>query len=533
MATEPGSENVEREVRLGVMRGGPGSLFAEVKEMFRTATEPSPVRIVNAILMEALRQGASDIHIEPSDKHTRVRYRLDGLLQEQLRIPSAVHASITSRIKVLAKLDITERRKPQEGRISLRVPDRTVDLRVSTLPILYGENIVLRILDRGLTIRRVEDLGLDQTNLRKIRVVIQQPQGMILSTGPTGSGKTTTLYALLNEHVNPVSSYGTIEDPVEYHIEQASQVFVQERSGMTFPVALRSMLRQDPDVILVGEMRDLETVEIAFKAALTGHLVFSTLHTNSAIATVSRLITLGVERFLTASALTCAIGQRLVRLICPHCASQAIADPNVLALLGLTPNDVRGLKHGAGCAQCQNMGYFGRIGVFELLVMSDRLREVVLAAESREMELSELAREEGMTTMFEDALRKVREGQTTLQEILRVLGPRMVPGRPCPKCGFHLQVFFRICPSCGLVIKPTCRRCTAHLLEEWKYCPTCGEPAVVSAKETAPAAPAAARPAQARSPLPQAKVVPAQAPPAVKRPALTAITPKPPPPNPS
>jgi len=445
----------------------------DVKDLLRSSAIPPVVRIVNAILAEALRRGASDIHIEPRVKYTAVRYRIDGLLQDRMRLPSEIQPAVASRIKVLAKIDIAEKRRPQDGRITVRAPDHMVDVRVSSLPTLYGENIVLRLLDRGGSVRKIEAMGLDDANLERVRALVRRPQGIIVCTGPTGSGKTTMLYSLLTEHLNPTSSYGTIEDPVEYYIETASQVLVREKAGLTFPTALRSMLRQDPDVILVGEIRDCETAQIAFQAALTGHLVFSTLHTNNAVSTITRLVNLKVERYLIASGLECVIAQRLLRSVCPHCARSAVPDPRILELLDLRADDMPRIRRGVGCKECNDTGYVGRLGVFEVLEVGDQFKELILGG-ARELELAESAHDAGMSMLFDDAIRKVQRGLTTLEEVLRVLGPRIGRGRPCPNCNNRLEVSFKVCPFCGKVVRWTCGSCSMPLIDGWSFCPSCG-----------------------------------------------------------
>jgi len=443
------------------------------EELLHSSGVASVVRILNAALAEALRRKASDIHIEPRPEYTVVRLRIDGLLQDWTRLPPTLHNAVVSRVKILAKLDIAERRVPQDGRMTMRAPDRSLDLRVSCLPVLHGEKVVLRLLDRESAVWRIDVLGLEKEALERVRRVANRPQGMLICTGPTGSGKTTMLYSLMQEFLSATCSYGTIEDPVEYYIDQASQVQVREKVGLTFPAALRSMLRQDPDVILIGEMRDQETAQIAFRAALTGHFVLSSLHTNSAVAAITRLMNLGVETYLIASALECVIAQRLLRSVCAFCRQPAKPEPEQLHLLGLKAEDVASLQRGAGCTNCNGTGYSGRLGVFEVLEMSDNLRDLVLRG-GHQSELMVTAQEEGMQLLFEDTLRKVRQGHTTLEEMLRVIGPRAAH-RPCPGCGDLLDAAFRVCPTCGRPVRRTCPKCAAWLTEEWKYCPACGE----------------------------------------------------------
>jgi len=445
----------------------------DIEEMLESSVVTPVVRIVNSIIGEALTRSASDIHIEPRVKYTAVRYRIDGLLQERVRLPSSMHPAVTSRIKILGKMDIAERRRPQDGRITVRVAERMVDLRVSTLPVLYGENVVLRVLDRGATVKRVEELGLEKSVLTRVRLFAQKPQGMFICTGPTGSGKTTTLYSLLRERLNAQQSYGTIEDPVEYYVEETAQVHVREKTGLTFPVALRAMLRQDPDVLLVGEMRDRETADIGFRAAMTGHMVFSTLHTINAVASIARLLDLGMKPYILASSLTCILAQRLLRTTCPMCRAPAEPDPELLRMLELEPEDVAGLQHGSGCNACSGTGHLGRLGIFEVLEISEKVKELILSG-ATQSEIAAEARENGLRSFFEDALLKVRQGETTLAEILRVIGPRTHAARLCVQCGGRLKPGFKVCPSCGHFVRRTCNKCDSPLDSSWKFCVSCG-----------------------------------------------------------
>ena len=307
---------------------------ASLEELLRGTEEPPAIRLVNAVMLEAIRLGASDIHIQPRTKSVVVRYRIDGVLVDKIHIPHHLHQSLVSRLKVMSELDISERRRPQDGRITVKTPMRIVDLRISTLPTINGEKVVMRILDRNSAIVSLDGLGFSKSDLEKVLNMVDKPQGLILTTGPTGSGKTTTLYALLQHNASPTKNYVTIEDPVEYYMDQAGQVLIKEKIGLTFPVVLRSILRQDPDVILLGEIRDYETGEVAFHAALTGHLVFSTLHTNSAVATISRLFDLGLKPYVVATALEGVIAQRLVRKICERCREPEIPAPGLLGRLG-------------------------------------------------------------------------------------------------------------------------------------------------------------------------------------------------------
>jgi type II secretory ATPase GspE/PulE/Tfp pilus assembly ATPase PilB-like protein/DNA-binding NarL/FixJ family response regulator len=395
-----------------------------LEELLRDTNEPPAIRLVNAVILEAIRLGASDIHIQPRTKSVMVRYRIDGVLVDKIQIPNQLLQSLVSRLKIMAALDISERRRPQDGRLTVKTPMRIVDLRISTLPTINGEKVVMRILDRNSAIVGLDGLGFSPADLQKVLNMVDKPQGLILATGPTGSGKTTTLYALLQHNASPTKNYVTIEDPVEYYMDQAGQVLIKEKIGLSFPVVLRAILRQDPDVILLGEIRDFETAEVAFHAALTGHLVFSTLHTNSAVATLSRLFDLGLKPYVVATALEGIIAQRLVRKICVHCRAEDIPDPALLARLGtlFTQSAITAYK-GHGCEHCHGSGYSGRIGLYEVLVLNDELRHLI-ASDASIMVITKLAREMGTSTLIEDGHDKVNKGMTTLEELLRVLGPQ-------------------------------------------------------------------------------------------------------------
>jgi type II secretory ATPase GspE/PulE/Tfp pilus assembly ATPase PilB-like protein/DNA-binding NarL/FixJ family response regulator len=398
-----------------------------LEQLLGSSEEPPAIRLVNAIILEALRLRASDIHIHPRTKYVAVRYRIDGVLQDKIQIPTALLMSLVSRIKVMSELDITERRRPQDGRITIKTPMRIVDLRISTLPTINGEKVVMRVLDRQSAAQSLEDLGFSPNNLRRILHVVNKPQGMILATGPTGSGKSTTLFAMLQHDATPNKNYVTIEDPVEFHVDMAGQVPVRERIGMNFATILRSILRQDPDVILLGEIRDHETAEVAFHAALTGHTVFSTLHTNSAAATIARLLDLGLKPYVLATGLEAIIAQRLMRKICPHCKEEVQPDAALLRSLGpgfLEP----GLKfyRGHGCEKC-SQGYKGRVGIHEVLTMSDALREAILQGAGM-VQVQMIARQQGMVSVLDDAREKVLAGLTTVDEVLRTLGPQVIEG---------------------------------------------------------------------------------------------------------
>ena len=396
---------------------------ASLEDLLKSSDEPPAIRLVNSAILEAIRLGASDIHVQPRAKNVVVRYRIDGILQDKIHIPHQLHQSFVSRLKIMAEMDISERRRPQDGRITVKTPSRVVDLRISTLPTINGEKIVMRMLDRNAPVLKIEALGFDGRDLARIERAVAKPQGIVLATGPTGSGKTTTLYSLLQHGITPTKNYVSIEDPVEYYMDQAGQVHIRERIGLTFPVVLRSILRQDPDVVLLGEIRDLETAEVAFHAALTGHQVFSTLHTNSAIASVARLLDLGLKPFVIATALEAIIAQRLVRKVCTECRQEHTPDARTLDLLGLRSQDLGGpLYQGVGCRSCHGSGYKGRLGLYELLVPDEQLRGLIAGGASM-LDMTQAARRLGARTLYEDAFDKMRQGVTSADEVLRVLGP--------------------------------------------------------------------------------------------------------------
>jgi type IV pilus assembly protein PilB len=391
-------------------------------DRLREAVEDAPiVRLVNLILVQAVRQGASDIHVEPQENHLRIRYRIDGTLYNVMTAPKHVQAATVSRIKIMASLNIAERRLPQDGRIELRVDGRDIDLRVSTVPTVFGEKVVLRILDKGAALVPVDRLGLQPDDLPRFEAMITKPYGIILVTGPTGSGKTTTLYAVLNRLNRPEVNIITIEDPVEYQLAGISQVQINPKAGLTFATGLRSFLRQDPDIIMVGEIRDEETARIAIHAALTGHLVLSTLHTNDAPGAVARLVDMGIEPFLAASSVVGVVAQRLVRLLCPHCREPYTAPPEVVARYGLgDPASPPVVWRARGCELCNHIGYRGRIGIFEIMTMDDALRDLVVK-QAPSAVIKRAAVERGMRTLAQDGVAKVLAGQTSLEEMLRVV----------------------------------------------------------------------------------------------------------------
>ena len=383
--------------------------------------DSAPVRkLLNLVLLMAIKENASDIHLEPFESEFKIRMKSDGVLQEMVPPPKHLSFAITTRIKVMANLDIAERRMPQDGRIELSVSGHPVDLRVSVLPTLFGESVVMRVLDRGVVSLDLDKLGMDDDILRPFREIIKRPNGIILVTGPTGSGKTTTLYSALSELNEPTDKIITTEDPIEYDIDGIVQVPIDSGIGVTFAAALRAILRQDPDRILVGEIRDVETAEIAIQAALTGHMVFSTLHTNDSPATVTRLRDMGVQPFLITATVEAILAQRLVRRICSGCKEEFIPDADTLADLELTSDQVVGKTffRGRGCDKCSNSGYKGRLGLYELLVMTDELRDLVVRNASTE-EIRDLARKAGMVTLRDSGIVNMFEGHTTADEVIR------------------------------------------------------------------------------------------------------------------
>lgn len=388
-------------------------------------TDSAPViKIVNIVLGNAVKAKASDIHIEPYEKKLRIRYRIDGVLHEQPVPPKRFQNAITSRLKIMASMDIAERRLPQDGRIKVRVAGKSVDLRVSTLPTAFGEKTVLRILDSSGLKLDLADLGFEPETLAVYQKNIEVPYGIILVTGPTGSGKSTTLYSTLSTINYPDRNIITIEDPVEYVIEGINQVSARPDIGLTFAAGLRSFLRQDPDIIMVGEIRDTETAEIAINAALTGHLVFSTLHTNDAPGALTRLNNMGIEPFLTSSTVIMVVGQRLTRVICKHCKQSYEVPFDYLSQLGVKPEQVNKAKNitlykGKGCDKCSDTGYRGRLSNFEVMTINDDIRDLILARESTHI-IKQASRKNGMITLRESALRKVLTGITTVEEMLRV-----------------------------------------------------------------------------------------------------------------
>lgn len=397
-----------------------GALEDEVVDLLdmESDDEAPIIRLVNSLLSQAVKDGASDIHVEPYERELVVRFRVDGVLYEIIRPPKRFQNSIISRVKIMGGLNIAEKRLPQDGRIRLKVAGRDFDIRVSSVPTTYGERIVMRLLDRTSAMRDLAEIGFSPYNLKKIDQLIHSAHGIMLVTGPTGSGKTSTLYACLAKINKPDLNILTIEDPVEYQLKGVGQVQVNSKINLTFASGLRSFLRQDPDVIMVGEIRDRETAEIAIQASLTGHLVFSTIHTNDAPGAVTRLVDMQVEPFLVASSLLAVLAQRLVRTICSHCKEEYRANEEELSEIGLSLRDVKVLYRGRGCDFCQHTGYRGRLGIFELMVISDEIRALIMSS-SDSATIKTKARELGMKTLREDGAQKVILGLTTVAEVTR------------------------------------------------------------------------------------------------------------------
>ena len=464
------------------------------------------VRMVNLIVSQAVETGASDIHIEPGKGNLVVRNRVDGLLRHSLEAPKWVQGPVISRIKVMAKMDIAERRLPQDGRVAIKVGQKALDLRVSTVPLAHGEKVVIRILDSSKVTGSLETMGLDPAELEQMLELINRPQGIVLVTGPTGAGKTSTLYGMLSSLHSVERNIATIEDPIEYELPGINQTAVQEKIGLTFGGMLRALLRQDPDVIMLGEMRDAETTNIALQASITGHLVLSTMHTGNAVATVTRLRNIGVPSYVVASAVNGILAQRLVRSICQNCKKPSTASETDLARLSSLVNTTNLECYvGAGCVMCGGSGYKGRTGVFEILAFTPSIREMV-ASDASELQIRREALMQGMQTLLTATLSKVKAGRTTLSELFRVIELDEVDhcgDDECPSCGVVTEADYLACPACACRLSPACPACDRKVLEHWKACPYCctrlDEPDQVPAPVMAvpPPAKAVRRPAPA------------------------------------
>jgi type IV pilus assembly protein PilB len=392
---------------------------AEITELHETAEDAPVIKLVHSILAEAVSEGASDIHFEPEEGEMRVRFRVDGVLYESARVPNRMIAGVVSRVKLMADMDIAEKRIPQDGRVSVTVEDRKVDLRVTTLPTQRGEGASVRILDKDQALRTLDELGMDGQARESFEATVQRPYGAVLVTGPTGSGKSTTLYAGLLELNAVERNIITIEDPVEYRVPGINQMNVNRKAGLTFAAGLRSILRADPDVIMVGEIRDAETARIAIESALTGHMVLTTLHTNDAPGAIARLTEMGIESFLTASAVECVVAQRLARQLCTYCKRRTVIPQQALVESGFRVGAGLEAYEAVGCARCGHSGYRGRIGLFSVMVMSEEIKSLTVQR-APEAEIAEVARSQGMITVREDGLMKARAGVTSIEEIARV-----------------------------------------------------------------------------------------------------------------
>ncbi len=451
-----------------------------IEEVLRSDIDDAPVvRLVNAVLGDAVRARASDVHIEPQLGDLRVRYRVDGVLRQVMTVPRTMAPAIISRIKIMSGLDIAVRRRPQDGRSRIELDGKTLDTRVSTLPTMHGEKVVLRLLARAADIPSLADVGLTPAQLPVLRGALASPQGLVVICGPTGSGKTSTLYAALNEVSDIGHNIVTLEDPVELQLPGISQVQVHEASGLTFARGLRSILRQDPDIILVGEARDTETAEMALQASLTGHLVLTTLHTNNAVSAITRLVEMGADPHLLASSLTLVAAQRLVRTPCDACAAPYAPDPDVLHQLGLVADDLAAgtPRRGTGCGDCGDTGYRGRSGIFEMLPVTESLREV-LHETPTEAAVTAAARAAGLRTLRSEAVARAMAGRTTFEEALRVTHADADVGIRCPSCTRGIALEMVACPWCGTALDTgKCVACDRMLQPEWRICPWCRTPA--------------------------------------------------------
>jgi len=433
------------------------------------------VRLTNWLLSRAVEERASDVHIEPQDHELVVRFRVDGLLREAQKLPKWTQGAIVSRIKVLSNLDIAEKRAPQDGRLKLQIGNKRVDMRVSTLPIAHGEKAVIRVVNTGATLVSLADLGFQGEDLKRFKAYLDRPQGIVLVTGPTGSGKSTLLYASLREIQDETINIVTVEDPVENLLTGINQVQVDEKGKKTFANALRAILRQDPDVIMIGEIRDKETAQIAFRASVTGHLVLSTVHTNDAAGAVTRLIDLGLEPFMVASSLVGVVSVRLVRKLCPKCKESYDAGAASLNRFGgrQGENGSVTLYRGRGCKNCLETGYHGRTGIFEVLNVDDVLRGLILSNAS-DQAIRQAAVEAGMRSIGEDGLKKVLAGVTTLEEVTRTVYLQEQLAKFCPNCKTVLVQEFAYCIKCGEFVGEHCESCRRRFSPEWTFCPFCG-----------------------------------------------------------
>ncbi|HSJ08428.1 MAG TPA: ATPase, T2SS/T4P/T4SS family [Longimicrobiales bacterium] len=465
--------------------GAVPDLPPEMVDSLRRASEAPPIiALVDLVLAQAVQRRASDIHLEPVAGTMRVRARIDGVLRELMVLPSQSRGALVSRIKVMAGLDISIKRRPQDGRGAVRVQGRELALRVSTLPTHAGEKVVMRLLDSSNAGQKIDQLGMSAPMHARLTRLLARSHGVLLVTGPTGSGKTTTLYAALGtvdrEHRNVI----TLEDPVEYRLPGLTQVQVHNKAGLGFASALRAVLRQDPDVIMLGELRDSETVEIALAAALTGHLVLSTLHTNDAASAPARLYEMGAPAYLVAGGLIGVLAQRLARRLCVHCRAQRTARPEEMAALGLPAQEAR-VFAAVGCARCDGTGFRGRVGIFELLEVTPRVRDRIVRRAPPDA-LLEVARAEGLTSLGRDAWAKVSAGLTTVEEVAPLLALGALDAAACPACAAPVRGAWSACPACGHTLRRRCR-CGVRLDESWQFCPACAASVAPAAALSVPA----------------------------------------------
>jgi type IV pilus assembly protein PilB len=451
---------------------------AEEEDPTQSASDAPVIRLAEGIITGALETDASDIHVEPGSDGTVVRYRIDGVLQQRMKVPKSANSALISRLKIMSGMDIAEKRRPQDGRSRVRTSHWDVDLRVSTLPSMFGETMVIRLLRKGAEQLQIDDVGFTPEQKAQILGAVDRPQGLVLITGPTGSGKTSTLYSFLSHLADESRNIITLEDPVEYQLDSVNQTQINDQIGLTFGKALRTVLRQDPDVVMVGEMRDPETAELGLQASLTGHLVFSTLHTNDAPGAVVRLRDLGIAPYLIASSMTMVVAQRLVRRICSRCAIPVKPTERQIKHLNLPRKALEqgGFMVGTGCSMCSQTGYRGRLGLFEVLAVDASVRQLISTGAS-ESAIRHAARVAGMKSLREDGIAKAMAGVTSLEEVLRVTPVDTEEEGACPTCAELIDDDYAVCPWCGTNLRAdACGKCERPLVRGWVMCPTCGTP---------------------------------------------------------